>query len=89
MTILDGCISLNSVQKFLVVLGVLDMCHLLLNSNRLIFLLFSLYLLYNHFNDLITKLYKVHLVPMVLLKPNFYFFVCFVLDTNTDQIKLL
>ena len=25
MTILDGCISLNSVQKFLVVLRVLDM----------------------------------------------------------------
>ena len=36
------------------------MCHLLLNSNLLIFLLFSLYLLYNHFNDLITKIYKLH-----------------------------
>ena len=30
MTILDGCICLNSVQKILVVLGVVDMCHLLL-----------------------------------------------------------
>ena len=30
MTILDGRISLNSVQIFLVVLGVVDMCHLLL-----------------------------------------------------------
>ena len=27
---LDYCISLNSVQKFLVVSGVVDMCHLLL-----------------------------------------------------------
>ena len=31
MTILDY-ISLNSVQNFLVVLGVVDMCHLLLNT---------------------------------------------------------
>ena len=31
MTIFDSCISLNSVQIFLVVLGVVDMCHLLLN----------------------------------------------------------
>jgi hypothetical protein len=30
VTILDGCICLNSVQKILVVLGVVDMCHLLL-----------------------------------------------------------
>ena len=30
VTILDYCISLNSVQKNLVVLGVVDMCHLLL-----------------------------------------------------------
>ena len=29
MTILDYCISLNSVQHFLVVSGVVDMCHLL------------------------------------------------------------
>ena len=29
MTILDGCISLNSVQNFLVVLEVVDMCHFL------------------------------------------------------------
>ena len=28
--VLDCCISLNSVQNFLVVLGVVDMCHLLL-----------------------------------------------------------
>ena len=28
------------------------------------------------------------MVPMVLLKPNLYFFVSFVLDTNTDQIKI-
>jgi hypothetical protein len=27
------------------------------------------------------------MVPMVLLKSNLYFFVRFVLDTNTDQIK--
>ena len=32
VTIFDGCISLNSVQHFLVVLGVVDMCHLLLNE---------------------------------------------------------
>ena len=32
MTILDYCISLNSVQNVLVVLGVVDMCHLLLND---------------------------------------------------------
>ena len=32
MTILDGCISLKSVQIFLVVLGVENMCHLLLND---------------------------------------------------------
>ena len=31
MTIIDYCISLNSVQKNLVVLGVVDMCHLLLS----------------------------------------------------------
>ena len=31
MTILDYCISLNSVHNFLVALGVVDMCHLLLN----------------------------------------------------------
>ena len=30
MTILDGCISLNSVQIFLVVLGIVDMYHFLL-----------------------------------------------------------
>jgi hypothetical protein len=30
VTILDDCISLNSVQIFLVVFGVVDMCHLLL-----------------------------------------------------------
>ena len=29
VTILDHCISLNSVHNFLVVLGVVDMCHLL------------------------------------------------------------
>ena len=40
MTILDCCISLNSVLHFLVVLGVVDMCHLLLNtsSSKLLFL---------------------------------------------------
>ena len=32
VTIIDYCISLNSVQLFLVVLGVVDMCHLLLNK---------------------------------------------------------
>ena len=32
MTILDYCISLKSVQKVLVVLGVVNMCHLLLNE---------------------------------------------------------
>ena len=32
MTILNGCISLNSVQNVLVVLGVVDMCHLLLTN---------------------------------------------------------
>ena len=30
MTILDGCISLKSLQKNLVVLGFVDKCHLLL-----------------------------------------------------------
>ena len=32
MTILDGCISLKGIKKNLVVLGVVDMRHLLLNS---------------------------------------------------------
>ena len=31
MTKLDGCNSLKSVQELLVVLGVVDMCHLLLS----------------------------------------------------------
>ena len=37
MTILDFCISLNSVQKFLVLLGVVDMCHLLLTLFQLVY----------------------------------------------------
>ena len=32
MAILDRCIILNSVQIFLVALGVVDMCHLLVNA---------------------------------------------------------
>ena len=35
MTLLDYCISLNSIQFFLVVLGVVDMCHLLLNTPQI------------------------------------------------------
>ena len=41
MTILEHCNSLNSVQKILDVLGVVDMCHLLLRI--ILFLLKSFY----------------------------------------------
>ena len=34
MTILDCYISFNSLQNFLVVLGVVDMCHDLLNDKK-------------------------------------------------------
>ena len=44
--ILDNCISLDSVQYFLVVLGVVGMCQLLLISQLYIYILKSIFLLF-------------------------------------------
>jgi methenyltetrahydromethanopterin cyclohydrolase len=53
VTILDGCISLNSVQNFVVELGVVDMCHLLLNIMKV---------QANGNKNPITKVFETHCV---------------------------
>ena len=69
MTILDGCISLNSVQNFLVVWGVVDMCHLLLKDSCGILVSLKIMVIFNTISaDIKTEAADVILKMTTILK---------------------